>query len=88
LYFIVDPFINLIIVCTSINLQEGKYTSDEMCPSPESMPRSVERTLSDDDEEMKIRAPFIPMSDDEELSVFDPAQLFSGLDLDHLSVSL
>ena len=51
------------------------------------MPRSVERTLSDDDEEMKIRAPFIPMSDDEELSVFDPAQLFSDLDLDHLSVS-
>lgn len=67
--------------------EEGKYTSDEMCPSPESMPRSVERTLSDDDEEMKIRAPFIPMSDDEELSVFDPAQLFSDLDLDHLSVS-
>lgn len=51
------------------------------------MPRSIERSLSDDEEEMKMRAPFIPMSDDEELSVFDPAQLFSGLDLDHLSVS-
>lgn len=38
--------------------------------------------MSDDDEELSRRAPFIPMNDDDDLPIFDPTELFSGLDLD------
>ena len=41
-------------------------------------------SLSDDEDELNRRAPYIPMND--EMPLFDPSELFSGLDLDCLPV--
>lgn len=51
------------------------------------MPTNIEQPLTDDEDELKQRAPYIPMSDDEELSTFDPTQLFSNIDLDYVPIS-
>lgn len=43
-------------------------------------------SLSDDDDELIRRAPYIPMTENEDLPLFDPSELFSGMDLDCLPV--
>jgi len=68
--------------------ENNNYSSSDLSATEvESMPRSVEQPLTDDEEELGKRAPFIPMSDDEDLSTFDPSQLFSNIDLDYMPIS-
>lgn len=43
-------------------------------------------SLTDDEEELNRRAPYIPMSESDDLPLFDPSELFSGMDLDCLPV--
>jgi hypothetical protein len=47
---------------------------------------SVQSSISpiEDEEELDRRAPYISMSESDDLPLFDPSELFSGLDLECL----
>ncbi len=49
---------------------------------------SVQSSISpiEDEEELDRRAPYISMSESDDLPLFDPSELFSGLDLECLPI--
>lgn len=62
----------------------------ENSPSLDDPPEMTSQSLAvltDDEEELNRRAPYIPMNDTDDLPIFDATELFCDLDLDTLPLS-